>query len=137
MDFILAKALMLCELVCLCFALQRRSLTAAPLIPFQGWEILKGSSMIPFKIFWSLSTWNHVCIYRESQDSTNFVLPGNRTIAKIVLSGGWFSTKIVIYEFWIFKVPSFSSFSLYKSPLFLIINPNLYISLTFITHKKN
>ena len=30
-----------------------------------------------------LLTW-----YRGSPDSTNFVLPGNRTIAKIVLSGG-------------------------------------------------
>ena len=35
-------------------------------------------------------------IYRGSPDSTNFVLPGNRTIAKIVLSGDWFSTKIGI-----------------------------------------
>ena len=50
--------------------------------------------------------------YRGSPDSTNFVLPGNCTIAKIVLSGVWFSTKIAIYDFWIFKVPVFSSFSL-------------------------
>ena len=46
--------------------------------------------------------------YRGSPDSTNFVLPGIRTIAKIVLSGDWFSTKITIYDFWISKVLFFS-----------------------------
>ena len=49
--------------------------------------------------------------YRESPDSTNFVPPWNRTDAKIVLNRDWFSTKILIYDFWIFKVPFFCLFS--------------------------
>ena len=48
--------------------------------------------------------------YRGSPDSTIFVLPDNRTIEKIVLSGDWFSTKIAIYDIWIFKVPFLCSF---------------------------
>ena len=44
----------------------------------------------------------------------NFVLPGNRTIAKIVLSGDWFSTKMAIYDFWISKVLLFSYLMLKK-----------------------
>ena len=48
--------------------------------------------------------------YRDSPDSTVFVPPGNRTIAKTVLIGDWFSTKIAIYDFWIFKVPFFPWF---------------------------
>ena len=40
----------------------------------------------------------------------NFVLPGKRAIVKIVLSGDWFSTKIAIYDFWIFKVCFFAHF---------------------------
>ena len=38
-------------------------------------------------------------LYRGSPDSTNFGPPGDRTIAKIVLSGDWFSTKIAIWDF--------------------------------------
>ena len=49
-------------------------------------------------------------IYRGSPDSTVFAPPGNRTIAKTVLIGDWFSTKIMIYDFWIFKVPFFPWF---------------------------
>ena len=52
---------------------------------------------------------------RGSPDSTNFVLPGNCTIAKSVLSGVWFSTKIAIYDFWISKVLLFSYLMLKKS----------------------
>ena len=48
--------------------------------------------------------------YRDSPDGTVFVPPGNRTIAKTVLIGDWFSTKIAIYDFWIFKVPFFPWF---------------------------
>ena len=36
-----------------------------------------------------------------------FALPGNRTIAKIVLIRDWFSTKNAIYDFWNSKVPLF------------------------------
>ena len=38
-------------------------------------------------------------IYRGSPDNTNFGPPGDRTIAKIVLCGDWFSTKIRIWDF--------------------------------------
>ena len=48
--------------------------------------------------------------YRESPDSTVFMPPGNRTIAKTVLIGDWFSTKIAFHDFWIFKVPFFAWF---------------------------
>ena len=47
--------------------------------------------------------------YKDSPDSTVFVPPGNSTIAKTVLIGDWFITKIAIYDFWIFKVPFFPS----------------------------
>ena len=53
-----------------------------------------------------------------SPHSTIFELPGNRTIGKIVLSGDWFSTKIGIYDFWIFKVPFLCS-KKFKSVLIL------------------
>ena len=56
--------------------------------------------------------------YRGSPDSTVFAPPGNHTIEKTVLFGDWFSTKIAIYDFWIFKVPVFSSFSLIKVHFF-------------------
>ena len=55
--------------------------------------------------------WKWLMQYRGSPDSTVFAPPGNRTIVKTVLFGDWFSTKIVIYDFWIFKVPFFGSFS--------------------------
>ena len=42
-------------------------------------------------------------------DCTIFVLPGNRTIAKIILSGDCFITKIVIYDF--SRSPFLDSFS--------------------------
>ena len=55
---------------------------------------------------------------------------GGSQIVRILCSQGivllqksyWFSTKITIYDFWIFKVPFFSSFSLIKVP-FSQINP--------------
>ena len=56
-----------------------------------------------------LKKWEQV--YRGSPDSTVFALPGNSTIEKTVLFGDLFSTKPAIYDFWIFKVPIFSSFS--------------------------
>ena len=52
-------------------------------------------------------------MHRGSPDSTVFVPPGNHTIEKTVLFGDWFNTKIAIYDFWIFKVPFFGSFSSY------------------------
>ena len=66
-------------------------------------------------VIYPLVTWNNFftglitvatnkILYRGSPDSTNFAPPGNRTNAKIVLSGDRFSTKIMIYNFWIFKV---------------------------------
>ena len=48
--------------------------------------------------------------YRGSPDSTNFVPPGNRTIAKIVLSGDLFSTKNVNSALQICKAPFFHNF---------------------------
>ena len=61
--------------------------------------------------------------YRDSPDSTVFVPPGNRTIAKTVLIGDWYSTKIAIYDFWIFKVPFFSMIYLLNISKFgLILN---------------
>jgi hypothetical protein len=72
-------------------------------------------------------------LYKGSPDSTIFVLPGNRTIAKIILSGDWFSTKIAIYDFWIFKVPFFSCLMLKKGQNWLIL-PHLDSS--FERHSK-
>ena len=57
--------------------------------------------------------------------STNFAPPRNCTIAIIVLSGDQFSTKIVIYDFWISKVLFFAHF--HKIWLFLV----------FIAHNNN
>ena len=37
--------------------------------------------------------------------------PGNRTIWKTALIEHWFSTKIAILDFWIFKVPFFAYFN--------------------------
>ena len=48
--------------------------------------------------------------YRDSPVSAVFWSPGNRTIWKTALIRDWFSTKIPILDFWIFKVPFFSSF---------------------------
>ena len=70
---------------------------------------------------WMLKLKLALNIVRGSPHSTNFALPGNRTIAKIVLSGDWFSIKITIYDFWIFKVPFFS-------PFYKICPSNLTIS---------
>ena len=55
---------------------------------------------------WIMKLW----WYRGSPVSTVFAHPGNRTIDKTVLFGDWFSTKIAIYDFWIFKVPFFAHF---------------------------
>ena len=66
-------------------------------------------------------------------DSTNFVPPGNRTIAKIILFGDWFSTKIAIYDFLISKVPFFS----YFWPVFnekLWIFPSIYSTYEQLDH---
>ena len=54
---------------------------------------------------WGKKNNNVKSYYRGSPHSTNFGLQGNRTIAKIVLNGDWFSTKITIYDFSISKVP--------------------------------
>ena len=71
--------------------------------------------------------------YRESPDSTNFAHPGNRTIEKIVLNGDLFSTKITIYDFWIFKVPFFSYLMLKNVKTVLILS-DLYTM--FERHSK-
>ena len=73
-------------------------------------------------------------LYRGSPDSTVFTLPGNRTFEKTVLFVDWFSTKITIYDFWIFKVPFFSSFSLIKVPFLLIINPKFINFSLYLLH---
>ena len=49
--------------------------------------------------------------YRESLDSAVFWSPANRTIWKTALIEHWFSTKIAIWDFWVFKVHFFCSFS--------------------------
>ena len=48
--------------------------------------------------------------YSDPPYSTNFMSPGIRNIAKIVLFMDLFSTKILIYYFWIVTVPFFSNF---------------------------
>ena len=58
-----------------------------------------------------LSYHQDITYHRGSPDRTNFVLPGNCTFAKKLLIEDWFSTKIAIYDFWIFKVPFFWWFS--------------------------
>ena len=66
-------------------------------------------------------------------DSTNFVPPGNLTIAKIVLFRDWFSTKIAIYDFWISKVPFFSLFWLsFNAKLWIF--PSIYFTLEQLHH---
>ena len=63
---------------------------------------------------WSYWDLGKTLLYRGSPDSTKFLLLGNCAIAKIVLSGDWFSTKIVVYDFWISKVLFFSYLMLKK-----------------------
>ena len=46
-----------------------------------------------------------IYMYRDSPVSAVFWSPANRTIGKTALTGDWFSTKIAIWDFWIFKVP--------------------------------
>ena len=58
------------------------------------------------------------------------MLPGNRTIEKIVLSGNWFSTKITFYDLWIFTVPYFYSFSRSK---YLVFSSKILYFLHLIT----
>ena len=75
----------------------------------------RGHSQITLKVFGLLTgrlpLWvTFFILYRGSPDSTVFVHPGNRTIAKTVLIGDWFSTKSAIYAFWILKVPFFANF---------------------------
>ena len=53
--------------------------------------------------------------YRGSPDSTNFGLPGNRVIGKIVLIGDWFSSKMVKLANSIFKVHFFNIIYLFFS----------------------
>ena len=43
--------------------------------------------------------------YRDSPVSAVFWSPGNRTIGKTALIEHWFSSKIAIFDFWIFTVP--------------------------------
>ena len=74
-----------------------------------SWFLPHGWIKSLFTIFFGQKKW-----YRGSPDSTNFAHPGNRTIEKIVLNGDLFSTKITIYDFWIFKVPFFSYLILKK-----------------------
>ena len=45
--------------------------------------------------------------YSGSRVSTVFAPPGNCIIEKTVQFGDWFSYKIAIYDFWIFKFPFF------------------------------
>ena len=49
--------------------------------------------------------------YRGSPVSAVFGSPANRTIGKAALIGDWFSTEIVIWDFWNFKIPFFCLFS--------------------------
>ena len=86
-----------------------------------------------FLIFSRRHFFNKTSKYRGSPDSTNFVPPGNSTIAKIVLFGDWFSTKVAIYDFWISKVPFFS----YFWPAFnvkLWIFPSIYSTFEQLDH---
>ena len=63
-----------------------------------------------FKVhFFSLQ--NNFSLYRDSPFSAVFGFPANRTIGKTALIGDWFSTKMVILDFWIFKVHFFSLLS--------------------------
>ena len=48
--------------------------------------------------------------YRDSPDSAVFWSPANRTIGKTALIEHWFSTKIAIWDFWVFKVHFFCQF---------------------------
>ena len=82
--------------------------------------------VVHFKYRYSLLFWNidnNTGYYRESPESMNFLPYWNRTIAKIVLSGVWFSTEIMIYDFWMFKVLCFAHFHQ--------LSPNLVLK-----HKK-
>ena len=51
-----------------------------------------------------------VIIYRNSPVSEVFWSPANRTIGKTALIEHWFSTKIAIWDFWVFKVHFFWQF---------------------------
>ena len=49
--------------------------------------------------------------YRDSPVSAVFWSPANHTIRKTALIRDWFTTKMVNWDFWIFKVPFFAHFS--------------------------
>ena len=55
-------------------------------------------------------SWFLVNIARGSPVGAIFGSPANRTIGKTALIRVWFGTKIVIWDFWNFKVPFFAHF---------------------------
>ena len=61
-------------------------------------------------ILLAVAFWIETKLYRDSQVSAVFWYPANRTIGKTALIEHWFSSKIVIWDFWIFKVPFFAHF---------------------------
>ena len=58
--------------------------------------------------------------YRDSPVSAVFWSPANRTIGKTALIGHWFSTKIAIWDLWIFKVPFFAHFHYWNLTRFFL-----------------
>ena len=59
-------------------------------------------------------------MYRDSPVSVFFWSPANRTIGKTALIEHWFSAKIAIWDFWIFKVPFFSHFHYWNLTRFFL-----------------
>ena len=66
------------------------------------WVGRQSRLFVSIGILWELPMENQ---YRDSPDSTVFVPPGNRTIAKTVLIGDWFSIRNAVYDLWNIKVP--------------------------------
>ena len=74
--------------ICMYCIIENKIISCFKVVTFNGIGKLQ-------ELFWK----QMFSIYRGSPDSTNFGPPGDRTIAKIVLSGDWFSTKIGIWDF--------------------------------------
>ena len=76
------------------------------------------------------------CKYRESPDSTVFMPPGNRTIAKTVLIGDWFSIKLQFMTFGFSKSPFLHDLSIAHKKILVFFltknSPNLHYNQTLM-----
>jgi hypothetical protein len=77
----------------------------------------------------------YLTIYRDSPVSAVFWSPRNRTIIKTSLIGDWFSSKIAILDFWIFKVPFFGYFNQQETTLLNNLQFMFYVTASRIINQ--